>query len=291
MNHIRQGYYLPVEIQIRTVFEDAWGEVDHKYGYSSKKGKKTNAIIKNPDNINRHLDILKKFSDASGEYADAIHLEVLSDNKAKTEEESVKSIGSDKETLNNFKASGIIEEKINKYSKARKVRETGLSKQNESKEEACQFLEDASRIFKELSEISAPDSVAPNDLFYYYTSMNNAFCLLSMGRTDKAKEALSIYEDLELNFPNYPLIKMRIAQTYGKIRNTESALSKCHEAYTLYEEIKENGFTPSKELPEADYNYIKQYLPKIYGYNLWLKAEDIIVSNTATAVAKIDTPG
>ena len=33
LSNAENSYRLPIEIQIRTVFEDAWGEIDHKYGY------------------------------------------------------------------------------------------------------------------------------------------------------------------------------------------------------------------------------------------------------------------
>src|SRR5690606_34672281 len=68
-------YHIPVEVQIRTVFEDAWGEIDHKYGYVIRTDKSTNSPVNNPDSVQAHLEILKKFSDACAEYADVIHRE------------------------------------------------------------------------------------------------------------------------------------------------------------------------------------------------------------------------
>jgi hypothetical protein len=52
-------YQLPIEIQIRTVFEDAWGEIDHKYGYVARSGKEL-TLAGNKALVGPHLRVLKQ---------------------------------------------------------------------------------------------------------------------------------------------------------------------------------------------------------------------------------------
>lgn len=65
---LRHGYKLPVEIQIRTVFEDAWGEIDHRHRYGITKSKDPTTH----PTLSKHLSLLKKFVDACVDYADII---------------------------------------------------------------------------------------------------------------------------------------------------------------------------------------------------------------------------
>lgn len=72
---------IPVEIQIRTAFEDAWGEIDHKLKYKRD-------IIDISDGVNAqfdeirlgntlsHLNIMKTFVDGVAQYADQIKIQL-----------------------------------------------------------------------------------------------------------------------------------------------------------------------------------------------------------------------
>jgi ppGpp synthetase/RelA/SpoT-type nucleotidyltranferase len=71
---------IPVEFQIRTVFEDAWGEIDHKFRYSSAEGKQS-IDIKNPSAVAENLKILKRFSDACSLYADEIRNQAIDNDQ------------------------------------------------------------------------------------------------------------------------------------------------------------------------------------------------------------------
>jgi ppGpp synthetase/RelA/SpoT-type nucleotidyltranferase len=71
---------LPVEIQLRTVFEDAWAQVDHKLRYVSQRVKHSPAV-NNSVSHERHLVTLKKLLDVASEYCETILDEVNSKEK------------------------------------------------------------------------------------------------------------------------------------------------------------------------------------------------------------------
>ncbi|MGE4544051.1 MAG: hypothetical protein AB7D06_08080 [Pedobacter sp.] len=281
-------YYLPVEIQIRTVFEDAWGEVDHKYGYSFNKGKNSDLKIRNPNSILRHLDILKKFSDACGEYADAIHLEILDDNCEEVGHLKLKSVGSDQKTIDLFIQHNIDQGDIDTYVEARSLREEGLSLSTDRNNEKIDKLSVSGKLFKDLYLKYADDKYEDKKLFYYYSSMNYAFCLLSTNLKKEAEDALILYEQIEKIFPDFLLVKMRLAQAYGQNWLVDLSLKKCNEAYSIYKEIEEKGFEDSVEIPESDYKHIKKYLPKVYGYYLWHKSELVKLDCVKNAIKKVN---
>lgn len=282
------SYFLPVEIQIRTVFEDAWGEVDHKYGYSIKKGKKVDFRIRNPQSILRHLDTLKRFSDACGEYADAIHLEVVHDSTEDLDIVTVVSVTSDQETIDFFKEIEIPKEHIEKYINGRKLREEAIAIKTQSNGSSLEKFLMAASIFKELSEKYLDEcGKIKSKYFFYYSRMNYAFCLLSTNSKKEASDALHVYEELEEQYPEFILLKMRMAQAYGKNRLIDLSLKKCEVAYSMYKEVEKNGFVVSKELPEADWDHIRKHLPKIYGYYLWMKCDTNESESFKNSVSKV----
>lgn len=280
------SYYLPVEIQIRTVFEDAWGEVDHKYGYPIRKGKTSPYKIKNPKAIMRHLDNLKKFSDACGEYADAIHIEIAHDVSEETPAVNLQPVESDQKTINLFHDSNIDLNDIDKYIEARRIREKGLAKRSEYENDYIEVLLDAAEIFRQLSEKYRIDNLISDRNFYYYTRMNYAFCLLSSRRQPEGEKALHIYEEVENEYSSYLLVKMRLAQAYGQNGFIDLSLKKCEEVLSVLKSIEDVGFTETIELPETDYKHIQRFLRKIYGYYLWEKSNTIKVINHHAAIKK-----
>lgn len=69
-----KGVDVPVELQIRDVFEDAWGEIEHRMVYSSKDDEKgeMRSILTNPL-WRQHLSVLKVFVDGCSQYASILH--------------------------------------------------------------------------------------------------------------------------------------------------------------------------------------------------------------------------
>ncbi len=70
----RRFQRVPIEIQIRNVFEDAWGEIDHKIRYSLNRSRAQNMTI---ESWQPHLNVLKSFADGCAQYAGVIKNQAL----------------------------------------------------------------------------------------------------------------------------------------------------------------------------------------------------------------------
>ncbi len=120
------AYYVPVEIQIRTVFEDAWGEIDHKYGYVTRTGKHTGQPIRNPENVLSHLKILKRFTDACMEYGEAIRKEATQLEDTAPVKTAVISVDMDDELIVRLVELNVPTDQVEKYTEARNLKSLAL---------------------------------------------------------------------------------------------------------------------------------------------------------------------
>lgn len=275
-----QRYHIPVEIQIRTVFEDAWGEIDHKYGYVVRTGKEIGNPINNTEFVLSHLKVLKKFSDACAEYADIIYQEATTSSLKKMSSEKVISIGSDDDIIKRFEQLHVNKVLIDKYLDARKIKESANEVFGTDRERGIRLYMQAAELFREILSDNSEDSRTNKEnlgdyLFRYYTKMNEAICLFTTRVVDNVKKASSIYAQLESEYNKFPLLKMRLAQSYGMLGYIDLAISKFQEAKELtHSLLKESKGKWRDELPEPDFRHLESLLPRLLGYNYWKKADE-----------------
>lgn len=265
-------YFIPVEIQIRSVFEDAWGEIDHKFGYSARSGKESTYTTAQ-GSISEHLRVLKKFSDACAAYADTIRDMALSARGVGAGTGRVISVEADDEIIDRFVQLKVPEVLIAEYKVGRELR--GLAEKSKHPDRPRKYIV-ASEHFSSLSgkiDTEIPDS--KHHLFRFYVHMNAALCLLSSGETALIHRAIQIYADLTVDFPGYPLVTFRLAQACSKYGLYDEAISffvAAHrEVGALEEKMNRNGDFGDR-LPRADYNHIMMNLQKMLGYAYWAKA-------------------
>lgn len=275
VDSIISGYKIPIEIQIRTVFEDAWGEIDHKYGYSNRR-------IENEDSdgfnksINDHLVILKKFSDACADYANQLHIQCINKYQTKITKENVLPVTSDEEIIHTFRDYGVDSVKITNYLQARDFR---IEAENivDSKRDAV-LLEAASK-FSDLVSYVDSDNISSDNtgeyIFYFYCKMNESICLLSTQDTSNISKSISIYLKLNKNYNEFPLLSMRIGQAYGKMGSSEISLKFFSETEKMIKKFEEENLVGDIRLPKTDYHHIKSHLPALHGYQIWKQASSI----------------
>jgi len=275
-------YKVPIEIQIRSVFEDAWGEIDHKFGYVKRTGKDAGKPINNPEFVLAHLKVLKRFSDACMEYADAIRIEAVGVPPSLVATRRVVSVASDHHILDRFKVLDVDDAAIKRYSDARDVKDKAAQLMSTNASEGKQQYLNAAELFRELAATFEAEKNEPSrttvggSLVYYYTRMNEALCLMSTNERDQVVAAQGVYQGLDGAFPEYPLLKMRYGQALGKLGHLDEAVSKLREAGIAAERIAADFINaPANEwpdrLPYTDYDHIVRSQPKLLGYHLWLK--------------------
>ncbi len=272
------GYYIPVEIQVRTVFEDAWGEIDHKYGYVIRTGKSTKTSIHNPESVLPHLQVLKKFSDACAEYADVIHKEATEDSSKRVDSSNIISVGSDKEIITRLRSLGASKGFVKKYTDARISRQKGEALIRSSAADAVLRLNEAAQEFKEMADEFVKNKPPSKDdkknyLIYYYSKMNEAFCLLSTNKNEDISAAQTIYHHLEITYPDFPLVKYRIGQAFGMLGNLDRCIEELNNSMEMVKHLEKKRSVGSDELPTVDHKHVLTRLPLVLGYNLWKKTQ------------------
>ncbi len=294
-------YRLPVEIQIRTVFEDAWGEIDHKYGYTFREGKEAGTPLANSHHIKAHLRVLKDFTDACMDYAECIRKEAhpefaeITTGAAKTI-----SVESDNEVLARFSELKLPAEFIERYVEARKIRDEASKKSgatHDGRITAVQTYLQAAELFSCLSKELSPEDTASGlkedgpRLAYYYCAMNEAFCLMSTNSPDYLSIAVDKYQFIVANFSHFPLAKMRLGQALGKIGQLDESIEALEDAGELFQKLhRKNAATGtwSDQLPKADHEHMLYTLPKILGFTLWKKTQQHGISEEEKAYLYIN---
>ncbi|MDD2307896.1 MAG: hypothetical protein PHP53_24545 [Prolixibacteraceae bacterium] len=282
-----KSYKIPLEIQIRTVFEDAWGEIDHKYGYSNRRSVDSDEQILKK--ISNHLRILKKFSDACADYANQIHIEYTNKKLEISSTEKVLSVNSDDDIINIFRREDVQNDKIELYILARDKRVQHERQTGEEREDGLSLASNDFNLI--VSDLEIENLSFENDrgvyLFYFYCKMNEAICLMSTKNTQNINKSLNIYLTLFPAYEKFPLLLMRTGQAYGKLQKNTKATDYYKKTFNLIKEYEEKGLKGSDVIPTTDYNHIKSNLPALLGYELWKSSRDIDCSSDEGLIQSI----
>lgn len=255
-------YFLPLEIQIRTVFEDAWGEIDHRYGYVQRSGKSAGEVVHNSEFVVQHLSALKKFTDACAEYADCIYKEAKNDIACSLIYGKILSVP-DKSFIEELEKSSIDKELLLEYKRLKQIRRTA----EESTTNNISYYTQAADGFLQLSEqIDQSDTNGIESTFYFYTKLNEAACLLSSKNHDRVYTAVNIYKTLGVSYPDVPILFFRLGQAYGKLGKISKSLKVLRKAKKLITKTEKDSISR-----QADIDHVKTHLPSILGFQLWKK--------------------
>lgn len=278
------SYRIPIEIQIRTVFEDAWGEIDHKYNYKSKQGK-SSLTIQNPVQVGKNILTLKKFVDSCAEYAD--NIKDLAVGRMEYAN-SFLSLDTDELVTKNLTNSNIGIDLINGFMEIRKIRAEAESGSGpNSKQAYLAAAESFSFLYSQVQEGNLlPDSNAFST-FRYYLKTDEALCRLSIGSYSETKKSIVIYEELLKEYPTYPVIIFRIGQALLSINQFEESriqLKKCRRNIRRLAGIEEKKRILT--LPNVELKRIEVGLPKYLGLAYWKEANEIYKSTPKSSKVK-----
>lgn len=274
------GYEIPVEIQVRTVFEDAWGEIDHAFNYSTKRistgRKKPKPKKKLSDaeqrSIANHLRTLKHFTDSCAVYADAIQQDFEQVWPATLR--NIVQIDEDIETLERLTNVGVDSELIQIF------KTIGEEYQPSHHDNQIGFDSDpnilAAEAYAELAKKTvdhySEDSYVRKE-FLYFVRMNEALSRMRTRARSEVVKALELYSNLVDEFPKRPTPAYRIAMANRELENNDEAVELFDKAVKLFS-ITVN--LPSDErtehLMESEAHILNFFIPKGYGYAWWQKS-------------------
>lgn len=251
-----KSYRVPVEIQVRTIFEDAWGEIDHKYGYKARRESSSSHPT-----LDKHLKTLKHFVDACVDYADLI-VEESEIELNPSDFSKVLNIPEEPNDLKDlFSHLDISKTHLDEYKQAIKLKNKAIEDGN------SRNLIECADIFLNIKSNYLKDKENSNDdNFSFYCSLNYSFCCLVNNTERGIKDAKDMYLDLIAIDPNNSLALLRLGQTMGKIKEFDKSISYLKSSYE-HALKKDSKF----KIKETDINYILSKVPKTIGYYVWLK--------------------
>ncbi|MFC7518471.1 hypothetical protein ACFQUU_26010 [Herbaspirillum sp. GCM10030257] len=280
---------VPLEIQVRTVFEDAWGEIDHRFGYVFRQGKNPTIPSANHAQIGPHLKVLKQFADACSQYADTIFGMATTPALQNDTSGKILSVGSDDDVLARFAALRIPRNLVDAYVEGRAMRDRAAEVLKDQPDEAPKLYLSAAKHFGTTCQSLIEEKV-PADahrLFHYYLAMNEALCLLSTDNEIYVQKAIELYDALLHEYSQYPLVKFRMAQAYGKLGQPESAIHLYQEVRALITALRQNlkQGVWTDQLPKSDFEHMSGLLPKLLGYQYWRRGELLPINSDDPSAA------
>jgi ppGpp synthetase/RelA/SpoT-type nucleotidyltranferase len=268
-----QGQYraIPVEIQIRTAFEDAWSEIDHKLRYKRASQPLTIRETEVVQSSLAHLGVMKTFIDGAAQYADQIKVQQQQlTSRGRLSPSSLRVIED---------TSGVIN-KMDMPAHFRARLTYALDQQHEamhpdnkwgqkvSVREGC--LREAIRSFEEIEASIESDMVAGEErssLQYYYLPMERALCYFQLGSDGQDKQAyataVKLYQTVLESFPRRSIVLYRYARALRALGDARPARAKMHEACELLESDANVGRD----------HWIRSAAPRILGLMDWEEAE------------------
>ncbi|MGS2724791.1 hypothetical protein ACVBEJ_13715 [Porticoccus sp. GXU_MW_L64] len=269
-------YKIPIEIQIRTVFEDAWGEIDHKYGYQGRSGK-NESKIQNPILVEKNLLTLKKLLDSCAEYADNIK-DMAIGNSGQIHNGTIQSLDTDELVKENLKSLGVKDSVIEAYMSLRHQRAlTKTESSSKTKQIFSNTAEGLNKLARQITDNRAIDSKEGERLFLYYVKMDESLCRLSTGNESETLEAINNYQYLIKKYPSYPVIRFRLGQALLKISKFDLAreqLKRCRKYITILSKFPEDKRKIS--LPNQELKRIEVGLYTTLGLAYWKEARRLL---------------
>jgi ppGpp synthetase/RelA/SpoT-type nucleotidyltranferase len=224
------------EIQLRSVFEEAWGEINHRLKYAPAKRERARAVPPSTEaddfgSLWLHLDALKSLTDGCAQYADLINLQ-LADHRAQQAQRLPQPTDSAAQLLETFrgcstslfsKVERAVALRTQATTTARRASETA---DTDSTEHKRLFLE-AGRTFNEAAEAVRLGTETLDDVRRRELEISLleevAYCYLFSGNSEMQVRAETIYEELVQADPNNVEALARLAQIKRDARNLDEA--------------------------------------------------------------------
>lgn len=267
-------YRIPIEIQIRTVFEDAWGEIDHKFYKIRRIKQSSNPFTE--EKFGKHLRTLKRFADACGEYADAIESDYVGAKSSYST--AVIDINRGESLADRFNDVGVPSNLIELFLEIDRK-----TKKLNSETVGIRALQPADSFVKLADEYSRLENIAKSNnlkpeadrVFGYYLSMYRALNLLRSKLKSKIIDGATIYESVVEKYPDFPVPLYRLGLALGSLGNYDRALSCLSKALELVKDISDKPVKDRiDQLPDEDRLHLKYNIPKLIGYQYWKKSVD-----------------
>lgn len=295
---------VPVEFQIRSVFEDTWAQVDHKLRYtktrvSSEVGGVSTSYVsvreQIPPGAERSLKLLKRFLDNSGDLAEIIRDQVEDStpefSKPTPSMDSAEDFSSniqmlDGNSLDFQEFQSILLKKDELDSKYQKLGPVELSDHNKLmrlRKSYGKLAEDLNALFESAEtrdKFSKFRKMDQRVTYYYYSlRMEEAFCrVFSASPSDlsEVREARNIYTQLLTDYSDYPPLHYRLAQTQKSLGDVEKAVNSMTRCIRSIDDGEYVNGKFDHKMSEKQYRAMIGNVDRLLGFYIWTKAQHIL---------------
>lgn len=260
---------IPVEIQVRTAFEDVWGEIDHSLKYKREDGP---ATLDKSDTARlelneAHLNVMKTLIDGLAQYGDQIKLQMEGEKRirattSRRSEQAVDRLGNVDELDEG--ARRLAETVVADAQKALEGEDVPQATRQTARRRAAADLIRATEKLRAM-RLSADHE---NEVLYVL-EMERALLLFQIGNelggaggNATLVEASRIYSQMLELFPNRVVPRYRLARTLDELGDHHSSRGMYREAVSAL---------PGSEL-SIDH-WLRSAAPRLLGFSLWEDAD------------------
>jgi len=291
---------VPVEFQVRSVFEDTWAQIDHKLRYTktrvSSEGEEAESVISErediPPSAERSLKLLKRFLDNSGDLAEIIRDEVENDtpefskptpsmDSAEDFSQTIISLGAEPKEFDEFRSILLKKDELDSAYKELGSPEAADQRALEKlRKNYGKLAEDLNSLFEAASSrqrFAGLASAGEVTRFYYYSlRMEEAFCRVFSARPgdlSEVKEARNIYSQLAPDFSDFAPLHFRMSQAQKSTGDLPRAIKSMEKAIICLEKGKYFEGSFDHRLTKKQFETLKDNADRILGFYIWSRAD------------------
>lgn len=260
-----------MEVQLRSVFEDAWGEINHLLDYGPKKDAlaiAASTIDVEPGNTfpevwSQHLNALKALADGCAQYADVIRRQyvVARDGGAGigVGQRNPQPADSTDETAAQFSACNkLVRDAVNTALSARDEAQKVLVTEGTRRARAFRDAANAFEFARSVLDPNPPVKEPSYEVLDRGLRAHSAYCLMFTGNDELVNKAEKILRQLLDEDKDDPVPSYRLGQIL-------EGAGKFAEARELFED----GVRRLRETNLAADHWLRSSMPRALGYIIW----------------------
>lgn len=260
---------VPMEIQVRDIFEEAWGEIDHKLRY------KPDGTWRQYDDPFvqlwlRNLNALKTHCDGCSQHAWIIKERPLSEaermhsDEAKQVESPQEAIQFLTDVVDDPKMQRLIHETYGLRARA------DLSSDRFARKEMFAQTERAFDALIRSTNLYSNQMLANGRTVGFYLTLEKAFCQYSQREPEAVDTAIATYTEMLDKNSNDPVIHYRLASALGLKGERERNPDIVERSIELFQRAQ---FLIGKSTDIDEKHWIRSAIPRNTGYDKWLQAD------------------
>ena len=275
-----------VEIQIRSVFEDAWGEIEHRLVYEQKRRLDDQVEVVQRDSLKKHLTVLKQLLDAAASYADTIKSTLVLPAGLQM---SVARSLDETDYIDAFCTAAHIQpsvhQRVKELMSAKRTLDRGdpSADDTDTKAQYIGLAEEFARLVSDVDVsalVNAKTKLAGTSL-RVILALEGALCRLLTQDRPQVRLAVAQYRSISKEQPANPICWFRLGQALAFLaveaipgsREAEALVAEFSAAYETaagtLRAVEDDSSPQDVHVSAEERSVIKANLWKVYGFALW----------------------